>query len=70
MLRLGDDNNLTLSNNDRELLRLLALGYTNREISLRLGKSKGAIQAILQRMYTHFWVNNRAELLTALRGRI
>ena len=70
MLRLGDNGNLMLSNNDRELLRLVALGHSNREISLRLGKSRGAVQAVLQRMYAHFWVNNRTELLTALRGRI
>jgi DNA-binding CsgD family transcriptional regulator len=70
MLRLGDNNNLTLTDNDRELLRMIALGYTNRQMSLRLGKSKGAIQAILHRMFEHFWVNSRAELLTVLRGRI
>ncbi len=40
-----------LTDIERELLHLIALGHTNREIALRIGRTDTAVKALLQRMY-------------------
>jgi DNA-binding CsgD family transcriptional regulator len=58
-----------LTDAERELLHLVALGHTNREIGLRIGRTSTAVKALLQRMYRRFWVPNRAALVAVLRSR-
>ena len=58
-----------LSDIERELLHLIALGHTNHEIALRIGRTDTAVKALLQRMYQRFWVPNRAALVSAIKSR-
>lgn len=58
-----------LSDIERELLHLIALGHTNHEIALRIGRTDTAVKALLQRMYQRFWVPNRAALVAVLKSR-
>jgi len=54
---------------EQELLHLVALGHTNREIARRMGRTPTAVKALLQRMYLRFWVPNRVALAAYARSR-
>ena len=54
---------------ESELLFLVAKGFTNREIGLRMGRTPTAIKALLQRTYLRLWVPNRVALAAYARTR-
>lgn len=47
---------------EKEIRRLVALGYNNRDIGKATGLTAIAVKARLQRMYEKLWVTNRAAL--------
>ena len=48
----------------RELLRLLAAGYTNTQIARRLGISEGTVRTHLENIYTRLNVSSRTAAVT------
>jgi DNA-binding NarL/FixJ family response regulator len=54
-----------LSPREREVLRLLATGATNREISAQLGIGAETVKTIVSRSYDKLGVSRRAEAVTA-----
>jgi len=60
---------IPLEDLEHELLHLVALGHTNREIAKRMGRTEIAVKALLQRMYLRFWVPNRVALAAYARSR-
>ena len=55
----------TLSPREREVVRLLATGATNREISVALGIGAETVKTIVSRSYEKLGVSRRAEAVTA-----
>jgi DNA-binding NarL/FixJ family response regulator len=55
----------TLSPREREVLRLLTTGATNREISAELGVGAQTVKTLLKRSYTKLGVSRRAEAIAA-----
>ena len=51
------------------LLFLVAQGYTNREIGVRLGRTQTAVKGLLQRTYLRLWIPNRVALANYARSR-
>jgi DNA-binding CsgD family transcriptional regulator len=45
-----------------DLMFLVAQGYTNREIGIRLGRTQTAVKGLLQRIYLRLWLPNRVAL--------
>src|SRR5919204_97689 len=58
-----------LSPREREVLRLLTTGATNREISERLGIGAETVKTLLSRSYTKLGVSRRAGGVAAAPGR-
>jgi DNA-binding NarL/FixJ family response regulator len=56
----------TLSPREREVLRLLTTGATNREISEQLGIGTETVKTILSRSYDKLGVSRRAEAVAAV----
>jgi DNA-binding CsgD family transcriptional regulator len=54
---------------EEDLLFLVAQGYTNREIGMRLGRTPTAIKGLLQRTYLRLWIPNRVALAAYARSR-
>ncbi len=52
-----------------DLLFLVAQGYTNREIGIRLGRTPTAVKGLLQRTYLRLWIPNRVSLAAYARSR-
>lgn len=50
-----------LSNREREVLALLALGYSNRQIAHELYLSVDTVKSHMRRLYTKLQVNNRTQ---------
>jgi two-component system response regulator NreC len=61
--RLGDDPLEALGERDRELLRLLALGHTNREIGERLYLSVRAVEVNRAKLLDKLGLESRPELV-------
>jgi two-component system, NarL family, response regulator NreC len=61
--QLGDDPLQALSERDRELLRLLALGHTNREIGERLYLSVRAVEVNRAKLMGRLELESRPELV-------
>ncbi|MGI8550883.1 MAG: LuxR C-terminal-related transcriptional regulator [Dehalococcoidia bacterium] len=60
-----------LSARDRELLQLLADGFSEAEIAARLGLHAGSVQSLIKRLCRRFGCRNRPHLVaTALRRRL
>ena len=57
-----------LTETEKEIRRLIALGYTNDDIAKATGLTSTAVKARLQRVYERLWLANRAALV-ALRIR-
>ena len=57
-----------LTATEKEIRRLVALGYTNDGIAKATGLTSIAVKARLQRLYERLWLTNRAAL-AALRIR-
>ncbi len=57
-----------LTKAEKEIRRLVAIGYTNKEIAKATGLTAIAVKARLQRLYERLWLANRAAL-AALRLR-
>ena len=55
----------TLSPREREVLRLVTTGATNREISAELGIGAETVKTLLRRSYTKLGVSRRAEAIAA-----
>jgi len=55
-----------LSPREREVMRLLATGATNREISAQLGIGAETVKTIVSRSYDKLGVSRRAEAVTAV----
>jgi DNA-binding NarL/FixJ family response regulator len=55
----------TLSPREREVLRLLTTGATNREISAELGVGAQTVKTLLKRSYVKLGVSRRAEAIAA-----
>ncbi len=58
-----------LSEAEREILRCLQKGLTNRQIAARMGSTPGAIASHLHRLYRRLWVPDRKALVAYARGR-
>jgi DNA-binding CsgD family transcriptional regulator len=54
---------------EEDLLFLVAEGYTNREIGIRLGRTPTAVKGLLQRTYLRLWIPNRVALANYARSR-
>lgn len=54
---------------EEDLLFLVAQGYTNREIGVRLGRTPTAVKGLLQRTYLRLWIPNRVALANYARSR-
>ena len=54
---------------EEDLLFLVAQGYTNREIGIRLGRTPIAVKGLLQRTYLRLWIPNRVALANYARSR-
>ena len=54
---------------EEDLLFLVAQGYTNREIGIRLGRTQTAVKGLLQRTYLRLWIPNRVALAAYARSR-
>ena len=54
---------------EEDLLFLVAQGYTNREIGIRLGRTPTAVKGLLQRTYLRLWIPNRVALAAYARSR-
>ena len=52
-----------------DLIFLVAQGYTNREIGIRLGRTQTAVKGLLQRTYLRLWIPNRVALAAYARTR-
>jgi RNA polymerase sigma factor (sigma-70 family) len=48
-----------LTPRQRDLLRLVAAGYTNRQVGSRLGISQGTVRKHLENIYERLGVSNR-----------
>ena len=53
-----------------DLMFLVAQGYTNREIGIRLGRTQTAVKGLLQRTYLRLWLPNRMALAAYARTRV
>ena len=51
-----------LTKTEKEIQRLVALGYTNKDIAKATGLTPIAVKARLQRIYERLWVANRSAL--------
>jgi DNA-binding NarL/FixJ family response regulator len=51
-----------------DLMFLVAQGYTNREIAIRLGRTETAVKGLLQRTYLRLWLPNRVALAAYARA--
>jgi DNA-binding NarL/FixJ family response regulator len=54
---------------ENDLMFLVAQGYTNREIGIRLGRTQTAVKGLLQRTYLRLWLPNRMALAAYARTR-
>jgi DNA-binding CsgD family transcriptional regulator len=54
-----------LSPRQEEVLRLIADGYTDKEIAVRLGLRQRTVRTHLERLYARHGFHNRAGALTA-----
>ena len=54
---------------EEDLLFLVAQGYTNREIGVRMGRTPTAVKGLLQRAYLRLWIPNRVALANYARAR-
>jgi two-component system, NarL family, nitrate/nitrite response regulator NarL len=52
-----------LLNREKEILRFIFQGLTNKEISLRLASSEGAVKSALRQMFEKLGVRTRAQLV-------
>ena len=59
-----------LSNREREVLDLVAQGFSNKEIASRLGVSLDAVLWHLKHIYQKLHVHSRSEAILKLRPRI
>ncbi len=53
--------NLSLTKRERELLTLIASGYTNKEISNKLQIAEATVENHIHNIYTKLGVNNRVQ---------
>ena len=51
-----------LTKTENDIRRLVARGYTNKDIAKATGLTAIAVKARLQRLYERLWVANRAAL--------
>ncbi len=58
-----------LTPREEQILHMVAVGHTNRQIGLRLGISEKTVEAHLSRIYLKLGVRNRAEAVAAFFGR-
>jgi DNA-binding NarL/FixJ family response regulator len=65
--RAGDE--AALSPREREVLRLVAEGATNREIAAELAVSSETVKTLLARTFSKLGVRRRAEAVSAAHGR-
>ena len=54
---------LDVTKREKEMLRLLAQGYTNAEMAEALGLSKSSIHSYMTRLFNKFRVEHRVQLL-------
>jgi DNA-binding NarL/FixJ family response regulator len=54
-----------LTARQRELLRLVAAGYTNTQIARRLGISEGTVRTHLENIYERLGVSSRTAAVTS-----
>ncbi len=64
-LRIGRSGVVRLTSREREVLRLLLIGYSNREIAVEIGAASKTVEAHLARMFVRFGVSTRTELALA-----
>lgn len=67
--RAEDEPGAQLSNRERDVVRLVAAGATNREIARELGIGEETVKTLLARAYSKLGVRRRAEAVAAAHER-